>query len=1458
MSQESPFEAHGPPNHIRLRALEVAEKPLAWKVELSLGHSSSKTIWITDPSNAETETLLKWYLQNHVLKDPFDRLRAREAEARLLEYAKSLYSQLTDVLEKRHVQSENTCILEVSSPPELVSIHRLHWEALEHPELMLSLSVCRNITKQGDLQRSSDRGTGTDHINLLYLTARRFETIKTATDADEAQKQDRDINPHVILKPLADALAQLGPDSGVRLEVVRPGSFEALESALFAAKSEGRRFDIIHLDVHGKVENDIGYLKFFKLDDPSQYNAITAERLGKVLQEHAPDVIFMNACNSAAATSTQVEANVASTLLQQGLRAIIGMSYLLMVDAARVFISTFYKHFLENGSGVAIAVSKSRHALAQDQKRRALFEQFVDLQDWIVPVLYTQTPSFGSSWSLTQSTAPQHVSLSAVLSNTFGTSTTIGRDFDLYRVESLLAVHGKVELVGDYGVGLSDFLRYAMDIWQKTNFFDTLLLNTTSSHPKPYIIALPQGRQSPRALFLLDDCVNDITDDAGNVLNTSAEAEDAMGQILEKIKHLFTEISYLKANHFSVLPTKDNYSRIQLLPLEQSDCLKIAYQVSPAMAAYSRDSQDHKLLELLVSRTLRCNPSAVHAAATAFQSMSSYTSFTEFCLQIWGILPADQHVTSLHRWAAETKVGGLVHTILQGPESTGTDVDLLLSFASFTSRITIDTGEWLSSVYRDNEPLVSPREVTDAFREILLNLEAWALIRRSSQTGPAKANHIFGFVMNPILPFALASYERSQGRHRSALEVFSRHHITCYLKEWAEKSGSGVNLAQVRETFLQDPVDCFKVFFVSIDPIEDITALNFYLIFMTALASALAPGLETDSNMLLRILFEKWIEKCDQVLNSLVGLEELPVDPEQQHAPRDSAPPSTSGPKEHEDLLQCAVSISTWLYFDHSLRQSPRSVLITACETVLRLWNRLEKDLSSRTAMFSSDVPSGVANVLLLTVECFADQKPKARSLLETVNSIIHQMPAGSRRKSIKDNYERSTLQLELIYAIAQDDRPGIAHITQELKKVNVGTVTSRLARSASNEAMRGLLTELSVASSPKSSLTKLRDEAPHYAAAALLEAYQSGNASAYLSKASAPAARTRLLHILGQSMGSSTTQFLARKVLQLDAERRKDMHEALGHCEALASLAQERVDLDPWERDQLTADSLSRAGQIAFFEVVEQQKGIDHVKAATALYLRYKQDAWGCEGSRRQLFTLHIMQLIYSDGRSLPDSADDEQTFLLSTQTPHLTVSQLIDLLCLAYETPPTSISNVKNIVYSVAFQREEGIDIPSLLSDYVQESTITPYLCCGAFTMNLFLWFIYDLNIVGYSKDGKAHFQKRSEVDSGIDCLALGIGCDYNELEKFLEQQFEPAYARLVINPEALKERVLTLEDGRKVKEISLILREEIAFFKELEVILFGRNDTDTTFEFKYFEKRWESQRMRKMWLFELSTGS
>lgn len=860
------------------------------------------------------------------------------------------------------------------------------------------------------------------------------------------------------------------------------------------------------------------------------------------------------------------------------------------------------------------------------------------------------------------------------------------------------------------------------------------------------------------------------------------------------------------------------YGRLHLLPLAPADGLNIAYQASPAAAVFPRDSQDHKLLELLVSRTLKGNPSAIQAVTTAFQLMSSYTGFIEFCLQIWGIIPADQHVSSLYQWTAETNLGKVLDVCLG--VSQGAEVDIILSFSQATSRINVDMGLWPAS---------------DTVLQVLQTLQYYGLVSSDHAKGVDKS-HSVAYVVNPILPFALASFAQRLGRQQFMLEEFSHANIAYYIQDWAD--GNGVNLARVRASFSRDPVHCFKVFFVSIDAIGDVAALHVHTAFATTLTAALTPGLETESNLLLRILFEKWIEKSEHILSDPGASIATSSDTKQLQATLNSVSES----KTLERCLSAAVSLSTWLYFDHSLRQSPRSVLIAACDTVLKHWNHLRTRMSTALDFFNSDIVSEVSSVILLTIECVVDQPTKARSMLATVRDISDQMPAGPRRKSTKENYERSTLRVDLVDAIMKNDQPGIARIVQSLRKLDISGATSKLARSTPDEGARELLTEITISTNPKSTLAKLRDKAPHYAAAALLEAYQVGNASTYLSKVSAPKARTQLLQILAGSMDSSATQFLARKVLQLDAERRKDMHEALGHCEGLALLAQERVDIDPWERDQLSAESYYHAGQIAFFDLPDQrQKGIDYIKAAGAIYDRHRQMPWGCKGTRKQLISLHIMYMISTNDHQFTNS-ESEPMFLVNRKAPQLAASQFVDLLCVAYESPPVSIANARNIAFSTAFDGEKDVDLQVILSTYVQEDTISKYLRCGAFTWNLVSWYIYDLDKM-ISEQGNMILQKRAVADDGIHCLAAGIACEINDLEEFLKCEFEPAYARLLSDPEACVEKIITLETGPAV-ELTILPAEELVLFKELEMILFGRETTNTDFKLKYFDKDLASQ--------------
>jgi hypothetical protein len=117
------------------------------------------------------------------------------------------------------------------------SVHRLHWEALEHPILRRNICVYRTQEEINTELSTFLPGKRTS-LNLLFMTAR-------IMDRSEAEVDHR-----LILRPVLRFIAGISSTMPINFDVVRPGTFEALKQWLSQRKGH---YDLVHFDVHGEV-----------------------------------------------------------------------------------------------------------------------------------------------------------------------------------------------------------------------------------------------------------------------------------------------------------------------------------------------------------------------------------------------------------------------------------------------------------------------------------------------------------------------------------------------------------------------------------------------------------------------------------------------------------------------------------------------------------------------------------------------------------------------------------------------------------------------------------------------------------------------------------------------------------------------------------------------------------------------------------------------------------------------------------------------------------------------------------------------------------------------------------------------------------------------------------------------------------------------------------------------------
>ena len=178
--------------------------------------------------------------------------------------------------------------------------------------------------------------------------------------------------------------------------VLRPPTLDALAKVLAAAATAGEPFQVVHFDGHGALTGgraavagmyqdaaEEGVLVFQATDggrDP-----VSASRVAQVLAAARVPVVVLNACQSGA-VGKQLEAAVATRLLQGGAASVVAMAYSVYAVAAAEFMAAFYERLFA-GDTVSAAVTAGRQQLFRHELRPSP-KGDLPLADWLVPVHY--------------------------------------------------------------------------------------------------------------------------------------------------------------------------------------------------------------------------------------------------------------------------------------------------------------------------------------------------------------------------------------------------------------------------------------------------------------------------------------------------------------------------------------------------------------------------------------------------------------------------------------------------------------------------------------------------------------------------------------------------------------------------------------------------------------------------------------------------------------------------------------------------------------------------------------------------------------------------------------------------------------------------------------------------------------------------------------------------------------
>ncbi|MGP1386849.1 MAG: hypothetical protein ACTS2F_25055, partial [Thainema sp.] len=159
-----------------------------------------------------------------------------------------------------------------------------------------------------------------------------------------------------------------------------------------------------------------------------------------------------------------------SRLMAAGVQMVVAMGYSVTVTAAALMMEKLYGQLFAQ-QGIPEAIRLGRKELYNQKNRRVYFNQIVELEDWLLPVVYANrdvdlklrefAPQERTEYLMQRR---QRYRFSGA---TYG---FVGRDLEILKIEKARLRHNILLLRGMGGTGKTTLLNYLREWWQTTNF----------------------------------------------------------------------------------------------------------------------------------------------------------------------------------------------------------------------------------------------------------------------------------------------------------------------------------------------------------------------------------------------------------------------------------------------------------------------------------------------------------------------------------------------------------------------------------------------------------------------------------------------------------------------------------------------------------------------------------------------------------------------------------------------------------------------------------------------------------------------------------------------------------------------------------------------------------------------------------------------------------------------------
>jgi tetratricopeptide (TPR) repeat protein len=439
----------------------------------------SDLVWPLDEDALED---LRWYLEDY-LRAPFGVYgeRGPKVQARLADWGQAVFSAVfgtgpaRDAYVRMRARRAGVEVVFRSASPVLLG---LPWELMVDPgrptPLALDvLGVSRSLPVT-ELPQETFAAPG-GRLRVLMVISRPAGT--------------GDVGYRMIARPLLGRLEAVRGQ--VELVVLRPPTLDALAETLAEATEADKPFQVVHFDGHGALDGrrtagastplsfhgpgPEGVLVFEKPGGGP--DEVPASRVAQVLKAAQVPVVVLNACQSGA-VGKQLEAAVATRLLQEGIASVVAMAYTVYAVAAAEFIAAFYERLFA-GDTVSVAVTAGRRRLFQHDLRPSP-KGDMSLADWVVPVHYLrrdvsfpQAVTARSEEGLSLDAALDRLREPAAAQEAGAGSLDpvgafVGRDALFFELEAAVRLQRVVVLTGPGGTGKTELAKAFGRWWRDT------------------------------------------------------------------------------------------------------------------------------------------------------------------------------------------------------------------------------------------------------------------------------------------------------------------------------------------------------------------------------------------------------------------------------------------------------------------------------------------------------------------------------------------------------------------------------------------------------------------------------------------------------------------------------------------------------------------------------------------------------------------------------------------------------------------------------------------------------------------------------------------------------------------------------------------------------------------------------------------------------------------------------